>query len=1170
MAAEFTHLHVHSEYSLLDGHSRIKKLVKAAKDQGMNALALTDHGAMYGTIEFYQACMDAGVKPIIGVEGYLTPRAMTDHSGHYDYWHLLLLAENDVGYRNLMQLTTLAHTRGYYLRPRLDRDTLAQYSEGIIATSSCLSGEIPKLLLKGDLNGARQTINWYRELFPGRFFLEIQEHHGEGSEQTKLNQMLYDLARETGLPLLATNDLHYVSADDADAQDVLLCIQTGKTLDDPKRMRFDSKEYYLKSPAEMEALFGHVPEALKNTMAVAERCNVRIPFGEAALPNFPIPPEFPSQEAYLRYQVEQGAYRRFGEISDKAREKIDYELNIINSKGFTSYFLIVWDFVNYARSQGIRCVARGSAAGSLVSYCLGISNVDPMRYDLLFERFLNPERKSMPDIDTDFPDDRREDVIRYVAEKYGWDRVAQIVTFGTMAAKASVRDVGRTLGLQGDADRIARLIPTGPKVTLESAMESVKELQTLYQNDPNTRKIYDMARSVEGSVRSTGVHAAGVVIGRDPLVQFVPLQLRDPKDPQSWLIAQYEQAHIEALGLLKMDFLGLSNLTILQNAQRFIKETRGEDTDLDRLPTTGPEAEKTFKLLGQGETTGVFQFESGAMRRYLAELKPTCVEDLTAMVALYRPGPMDSIPTFIKAKHGETAIKYLHPSLERFLKESYGVLVYQDQVLLIAVHLAGFTWLEADSFRKAMGKKKIEEMAKYKDKFIAGCARNGMDEAIARQLYDVIEPFANYGFNKAHACAYAWVAYQTAYLKANYTAEFMAATLTTEASDAKKVLNAIAECRRMGVPVLPPDVNASNAGFTVEMMPDGQRAVRFGLLAIKNVGSKPIDEIIEARKEHGPFRNIADLCARAGSKTVTRSTIECLIKAGALDSLGSRTRHLHALDAAIKLGQQQQKNRKTGQASLFGEQEEAGIAHFDLPNVAEHPPEQLLAWERELIGFYLSAHPLSHLEGVLRARVTTFIPALDGEWAGQTITLGGRVVEARRIITKKNTTMLIVTFEDLQGSIEITVFPRLYNETAELWTEEARLFVTGKVELREDEVRLTAERVEAITAEEAEVHRPSHHLHVTITRTGKDSVDLVRAQDAMRAIQSFPGPDTFDLLVPLAADPQSVSVLVPEDNHVRYCPELHARLEEILGPNTVRVGPQQEAEARDLVAEGVA
>ncbi|MBA3822652.1 MAG: DNA polymerase III subunit alpha [Ktedonobacterales bacterium] len=1157
MAAEFTHLHVHSEYSLLDGHSRIKKLVGAAKDQGMNALALTDHGAMFGTIEFYQACNDAGIKPILGVEGYLSPRAMGERTGQYDYWHLLLLAENDVGYRNLLQLTTLAHTKGYYLRPRLDRDTLAQYSEGIIATSSCLSGEIPKLLLKEDLNGARQTAKWYQDVFGDRFFLELQEHHGDGSEQTKLNGLLLDLHRETGIPLVATNDLHYVGAHDADAQDVLLCIQTGKTLEDPKRMRFDSKEYYLKSPAEMEALFGHVPAALRNTMVIAERCNVKIPFGEASLPNFPIPPEFPSQEAYLRYQVDQGVRRIFGETTEQIEQKLDYELNIINSKGFTSYFLIVWDFVNYARSRDIRCVARGSAAGSLVSYCLGISNVDPMRYDLLFERFLNPERKSMPDIDTDFPDDRREEIIIYVAEKYGWDRVAQIVTFGTLAAKASVRDVGRTLGLQAEADKTARLIPTGPKVTLQSAMDDVKDLQTLYQQDPNVKRIYDMARSVEGSVRSTGVHAAGVVIGRDPLVQYVPMHLRDPKDPKSWLIAQYEQAHIEALGLLKMDFLGLSNLTILQNAQKFIRETRGIEIDLDRLPTEGPEAEKAFDLLGRGETTGVFQFESGAMRRYLGELKPTCVEDLTAMVALYRPGPMDSIPDFIASKHGKKVVKYLHPALERFLKESYGIIVYQDQVLLIAVHLAGFTWLEVDAFRKAMGKKKLEDMQKYKVKFITGCIKHDISESVATQLYDLIEPFSGYGFNKAHACAYAWVSYQTAYLKANYTAEFMAATLTTESSDTKKVLNAIAECKRMAVPILAPDVSHSEAGFTVERLADGTYAVRFGLLAIKNVGSRPIEEIVSERRKHGAFRNLADLCARVDAKTVTRGTVECLIKAGALDTLGTRTRLLHALDAAIKIGQQQQKSRASGQSSLFGGDDEHGVAIFDLPNIAELAQEQLLAWERELIGFYLSAHPLSHLERILKARVSTFIPLLSDEWAGQQVTLGGRVVETRRIITKKNTTMMIVQFEDLQGAIEITVFPRLYAESSEMWVEEARLFVTGKIEMREEEVRFTAERVERIDHTEEAVRAVPHHLRVFMPRNSKASHDLARAEDVLHILESYSGPDTFELLMQLGEGQDDVIVLTPPNNHVKYTPELHLKLEDKLGAGAVMVGEEQ-------------
>jgi DNA polymerase III subunit alpha len=1152
---EFTHLHVHSEYSLLDGHSRLKKLAKQAKNLGMTALALTDHGAMYGVIEFYQACMDVGIKPIIGIEAYLSPKPLGEKTGQYEYYHQLLLAENEVGYRNLLKLTTIAHTEGYYVRPRIDHETLAKYSEGIIATSTCLSGEIPKYLLKGDINGARQVINWCREVFPDRFFLEVQEHHGEGSPQPELNRLIYEMHRETGLPLLATNDLHYVADEDARSQDILLCIQTGKTMDDPKRMKFDSQEYYLKSAAEMAAAFGHdAPEALSNTMLVAERCNVDIEFGKAGLPDFPIPPEYPDQQIYLRTLCERGIQERFGgNAGERIWKKLDYELDIINSKGFTSYFLIVWDYTNYARSHGIRCLARGSAAGSLVSYVLGITNVDPLRYDLLFERFLNPERKSMPDIDMDFPDDRREDVIRYVAAKYGSDKVAQVVTFGTMAAKASVRDVGRVLSMQSDADRLARLIPTGPKVTLTNARETSKELDESLKRDANLKKIYDMALTVEGSVRSTGVHAAAVVVARDPLVEYVPLQLRDPKDPNSWLIAQYEQAHIEALGLLKMDFLGLSNLTILMNTQKFIKETRDVDVDLDRLPTEGPDAQKAFDLLASGETTGVFQFESGAMRRYLAELKPTCVEDLTAMVALYRPGPMDSIPTFIRAKHGEIAISYLHPRLEDILKESYGVIVYQDQVLLIAVQLAGFSWLKVDSFRKAMGKKKIEEMAKYKVEFIGGCVKNGIEEKIAIQLYDLIEPFSGYGFNKAHACAYAWVAYQTAYLKANYTAEFMAATLTTEASDTKKVLAAIDECKRMGVKILPPDVNASEAGFKVERGQEGSYNVRFGLLAIKNVGNRPIDELIAERQRHGTYRDLADLCTRVDLKSVTRSAIECLIKAGALDQLGSRSRLLEGLDRAIALAQSQKKMRASGQASLFGDMEEEVGISFELPMVPERSQEELLAWERDLLGFYLSRHPMAHLEKVLESRVSTYIPLLTEEWAGQTIILGGRVVGVRPILTKKGTKMAIVQFEDLQGSIEVTVFPRTYAETPELWVEEARLFITGKIEIREDEIRFTAEKAEAIVVPEDEGPHQQYHLQIRLPRAGNDAVDVVKAQESLDIIQRYRGEDTFEFLVPLANNADYQAVVVPREHTVRFCTDLQLELEQVLGSGTVNI-----------------
>ena len=743
--ADFTHLHVHSEYSLLDGQSRIERLIEATKAGGMDALALTDHGGMYGSIEFYKACKAAGVKPILGVEGYSVP-SLEEKTGRYEYNHLLLLAKDQVGYHNLLKLTTLAHTKGYQARPRIDKKMLAAHAEGLIVTSGCLSGEIPELLLKGDLNGARAAARWYLDVFgPENFYIEVQDHAAPDSPQVKLNPMLYDLSRETGAPLLATNDLHYVAASDAEAQDVLLCVQTGKTLDEPKRMKFDSQHYYLKTPDEMARMFPELPEALTNTMRVAEMCNVEIEFGANLLPIYHIPAGFATPEEYLYHLCLEGVKERYGAMSEAVQQKLDYEFEVIRSKGFISYFLIVWDYVNFGRSRGMRCVARGSAAGSLVAYVLGITNVDPLRYDLLFERFLNPERMSMPDIDMDFPDDRREEVIRYVADKYGWDKVAQIVTFNTMAAKAAVRDVGRVMGMQNEADRVARLIPTGPKVTISSALKDVQELRQTYETHQQIHALVDMARGLEGTVRSTGIHAAGVVISRDPLETVVPLQLRDYKEANPWMVSQYEQAHLEELGLLKFDFLGLSNLTILMNSQKFIQQTRGIEIDLDRLPTDDT---RTYELLAQGETTGVFQLESGAMRGYIKELKPTCIEDVTAMVALYRPGPMDSIPTFIKSKHGEIEVKYLHPMLEPLLRESYGVIVYQDQVLLIAVQLAGFTWGEVDKFRKAMSKKIPEELAKYRDKFVKGCAQSGIKEKVAEQIFAFIEPFAGYGFNK--------------------------------------------------------------------------------------------------------------------------------------------------------------------------------------------------------------------------------------------------------------------------------------------------------------------------------------------------------------------------------------------------------------------------------------
>ncbi len=1188
--ADFTHLHVHSEYSLLDGQSRIQRLIEATKAAGMSALALTDHGGMYGSIEFYKACKAAGVKPIIGVEGYLAP-SLEEKSGRYDYNHLLLLARNRAGYHNLLELTSIAHTRGYHYRPRLDKKVLAEHAEGLIVTSSCLSGEIPELLLKGDLNGARAAARWYQDVFgPEHFYIEVQDHQAPESPQNQLNPLLVDLSRELGAPLLATNDLHYVSAADATAQDVLLCIQTGKTLDEPKRMKFDSQHYYLKTPEEMARLFPELPEALANTMRVAEQCEVEIEFGANLLPLYTIPSDFQSQDEYLYHLCLEGIKEHYGEATEAIQRKLDYEFEVIRSKGFVSYFLIVWDYVNYARKQGMRCVARGSAAGSLVAYVLGITNVDPLRYELLFERFLNPERMSMPDIDMDFPDDRREEVIRYVADKYGWDRVAQLVTFNTMAAKAAVRDVGRVMGLQAEADRVARLIPTGPKVTIAGSLENVNELKQIYDQSPQIRQLVDLARELEGTVRSTGIHAAGVIISQVPLEQVVPLQLRDYKDASdTWLVSQYEQAHLEELGLLKFDFLGLSNLTILMNCRKFIQQTREIDIDLDHLPTDDT---RTYALLGEGETTGVFQLESGAMRQYIRELKPTCLEDITAMVALYRPGPMDSIPQFIRAKHGEVEIRYLHPLLEPLLRESYGVIVYQDQVLQIAVQLAGFSWGEVDKFRKAMSKKIREELVKYRDKFVKGCARSGIEGKIAEEIFAFIEPFAGYGFNKAHACAYAWVAYQTAYLKANYTAEFMAATLTTEASDAKKVVAAVDECRRMGVEVLPPDINASKSGFTVERLdltplvpsllegndsngthggasaplPVGEGSgvrwvVRFGLLAIKNVGSRPIEELLEARRSGGPFTSLANVFARTDSKNLTRGAVECLIKAGALDNVGRpedirpqswRSRLVQSLDRALALGQQQRKMREIGQVSLFGGTAEHAGDDFVPVEAPDYPQPQLLQWEKDLLNLYLSAHPLAHVAQVLTKRSTTYTSYLNEEWAGQRITLGGRVTSIRRITTKRGDAMLAVQLEDLQGPIEVIVFPKTYAATQDVWREEAVLLVTGTVKMREEEPQLVCESAEEFIVSEEEAARREYLVRIRLRRSKNSIVDQAYLRDVLTILHEFPGEDRYEFLVRNGRWEARLPV-GPGQPGVRFCPELVTQLERIpaLGPNSV-------------------
>jgi DNA polymerase-3 subunit alpha len=1163
MGTDFAHLHVHSEYSLLDGFSRTKKLVQQAKAQGMKHLAITDHGVMYGAIEFYKACKAGGINPIIGIEAYLT-EDMRDHSKRYsdDYHHLLLLAKNNTGYYNLLKLTTIANTEGWHLRPRMDKSVLEKYAEGLIVTSSCLSGEIPKMLLKEQTAEAYKTARWYQDVFgPENFYLEIQEHHGtfddgQPSPQGNLNQMLYQMHKELHIPLVATNDLHYVDANDAGSHDVLLCVQTGKQLDSPKRMRFDSNEYYLKSPEEMARLFPELPDALLNSVRIAEQCSVDPLAYKAKLPTYTIPAEYTSEGEYLYAICLQGVKERFGEMSEVIQKQLDYEFNMIVQKGFAPYFLIEWDFVNYARSQGIRCSARGSAAGSVLAYVLGITNVDPLRYQLPFERFFNTERADMPDIDMDFPDNRRDEVISYVTNKYGQDCVAQMVTFNSMAAKASVKDVARVMGKQDLGDRITRLIPTGPKVTLQGSLDGVRELNNLYQESKEAQEIIDQALKLEGAVRSTGIHAAGVLIANEPLEHFVPLQLRDPKDPNQGRVTQYEQSHLEELGLIKFDFLGLSNLTILDNTLKFIKQSRYEDIILEKVPLDQVEDEeqnakrqKAFDLLASGETTGVFQLEGAKMREYIKQLKPTCVEDVMAMIALYRPGPMDSIPDFIDAKHKRKKVSYLDPRLEEWLNESYGVIVYQDQVLFIAVNLAGFSWGKANKFRKVLSKKIVHEVEGYRGDFVRGCIKNGVKAEAADELFTLIEPFGGYGFNKAHAASYAVVAFYTAYLKGNYTAEFMAATMTTEAADAKKIANAIAECKRMGVEVHGPDVSKSGRGFTVE-----NGGVRFGLLAIKGIGEGPIGEIVRASSEGGPFKSLADFCTRVDPKFVGKGAIETLIKVGAMDSLGARHQLLASVDTAMKWGKNQRISQEQGLMSLFGDMEETESAfEFALKtDVNEISRKQLLAWEKELIGVYISKHPLAYLNDLFKDLVTHPIAEITEELDKQKVVLAGTVKEARRITTKKGETMCVVQLEDAFGSINVTIFPRLYEETTDLWVEETVLIVRGEVQVRRDEAGILCNSAEQLKAVEEEMNRKKYHVWITVQLTGSDekavSDDMLRVYDVYNCIRDKPGRDLYDIWV---CNGEWQVLLTPSNNTMHYTTEVHDRLEAVLGKGAI-------------------
>lgn len=1052
--SDFVHLHVHTEYSLLDGAARIKQLVSAAADKGMKALAITDHGSMFGVIDFYKAAQKAGIKPILGCEVYVAPRSMEDRVPGQDdaNYHLVLLAENEVGYKNLLFIVSEAYTKGFYYKPRTDKKTLRGHSEGLIALSACLGGEVANAILNGQLQKARDIAIEYNEIFgQGNFFLELQEHGLEN--QRAVNIELAKMSKELNIPLVATNDVHYVTRDDAEVQDVLLCIGTGKTVEDQDRMSFETKEFYLKDADEMSMVLGDFSDALINTVKIAERCNVSFDFSRNYLPNYRIPEGY-TVDSYLEEICLEGLAHRYPNADEKVRDRLDYELKVIKEMGFSGYFLIVWDFVRFAKTNGVLVgPGRGSAAGSVVAYVLGITNIDPLKYDLLFERFLNPERVTMPDIDIDFCYETREKVIKYVIEHYGADRVAQIITFGTMAARAAIRDVGRALDMSyADVDRVAKLVPAELGMTLDKALGTSSELRELYDTDPAVKKLLDMSRAIEGMPRHASTHAAGVVIGRDPLTNYLPLY----RSTDGVVTTQFPKETVEEIGLLKMDLLGLRTLTVIGDAVELIKETADELIDIDSIPL---DDSHTYEMLGRGDSIGVFQLESSGMRSILKDLKPEVLEDIIALVALYRPGPLGSgmVEDFIKRKHGQSTIKYMHPSLEPILKETYGVILYQEQVMRISSELAGFSMGQADLLRRAMGKKKPEVIAGLRNQFVEGAKDKGVDPGIAGQVFDLMEYFAGYGFNKSHSAAYALVSYQTAYLKANYPLQYMAALLTSVMDSMDKVALYIDECRRMGIEVLPPDVNESMVKFSVS----GGK-IRFGMAAVKNVGRGAIENIITVRSKDGLFKSFQDFCNRIDHRQVSRRVLESLIKCGAFDSLGRRAQLMSGLDKCLDEAQNRQRDRANGQISLFDISDDTFFENksaFELPDVPEYSRKDLLAMEKETLGLYISGHPLREYEDIIRQKVSHYTSGL-AELADETpVVIGGIVTGIRKITTRKGDPMAFVILEDLLGATEVIVFPAVYRKSAHLLGSDNPLLVKGKINSKDEEIKIIADEI---------------------------------------------------------------------------------------------------------------
>ena len=1066
----FTHLHVHTEYSLLDGSSKIKELTARAKELGMDSLAITDHGVMYGVIDFYKAARENGIKPIIGCEVYVAPGSRFDRenvSGEDRYYHLILLAENNTGYQNLMKIVSKGFVDGFYYKPRVDYEVLTTYHEGIIALSACLAGEVQRNLERGLYEDAKKSALRYEEIFgKGNFFLELQDH---GIPAQKLvNQGLMRLSKELSIELVATNDSHYIYADDAQAHDILLCIQTGKKVTDENRMRYEGGQYYLKSEEEMRSLFPYAPQAIENTAKIAARCNVEIEFGVTKLPQFQVP-EGETSWSYLNRLCMEGLKRRYPDDDGTLKARLDYELDVIHTMGYVDYFLIVWDFIHFARSQGIPVgPGRGSAAGSIVSYCLEITNIDPIRYDLLFERFLNPERVSMPDIDIDFCFERRQEVLDYVVRKYGKDQVVQIVTFGTLAAKGVIRDVGRVLDMPyAQCDAIAKMVPNDLGMTLDRALKESPDLRNAYNSDSQVKYLIDMSKRLEGLPRHTSMHAAGVVISRTSVDEYVPLS----RAADGTITTQFTMTTLEELGLLKMDFLGLRTLTVISNAVRQVEKNHGIHLDMDHIDYND---KQVLDSIGTGKTEGIFQLESSGMKAFMKELKPENLEDIIAGISLYRPGPMDFIPKYLKGKNDRNAITYDCPQLEHILGPTYGCIVYQEQVMQIVRDLAGYTMGRSDLVRRAMSKKKASVMEKERQNFVygnpeegvAGCIANGIDEKTANTIYDEMIDFAKYAFNKSHAACYAVVAYQTAYLKYYYPLEFMAALMTSVMDNAGKTAEYILTCRQMGISILPPDINEGESGFSVS-----GNAIRYGLSAIKSVGTSVVDSIVAERQQNGLFTSLEDFVERMTNKEANKKTMENFIKSGALDSLpGNRRQKMMVMPELLEQKNKEKKTSMAGQMSLFdfADEETKDDFRITMPNVPEYPKEELLAFEKETLGIYVSGHPMDAYESMWRKNITAttadFLVDEETDRAvvtdGEMVTVGGMVAGKTVKTTRTGQMMAFVTLEDMLGSVEVLVFPKIYESRREIFSQDEKLFIQGRVSLGDEPVgKLVCERV---------------------------------------------------------------------------------------------------------------